>query len=100
MLAQAIIEEQVAEIIIMQDLIAQLYPKSTYVVSYESMMTSPSTDRLFLQEMIMHHKMAIMMAEQVLELTDIVDVVMLAQNIIDSQSEEIELIEELLAHLE
>lgn len=52
-------------------------------------------DQAFAEGMIMHHKMAVDMAEDILEYTEYDEIRELAQNIIDVQTEEIERMKEL-----
>ena len=52
-------------------------------------------DQAFAEGMIMHHQMAVDMAEDILEYTEYDEIRELAQNIIDVQTEEIERMKEL-----
>jgi uncharacterized protein (DUF305 family) len=74
------------------------YSKTHYVQSHPSHDSlaihkdndSDEEDRMFIERMISHHKMAIEMAKIELEKGDNEEVKLLAQKIIDSQSQEIE----------
>lgn len=55
-----------------------------------------SIDKAFAMEMIKHHEMAVSMSEIVLKYTDNKDIVDLAQNIIESQKDEIKQMREII----
>lgn len=59
-----------------------------------------SVDKAFAMEMIKHHEMAVSMSEIVLKYTDNKDVVDLAQNIIESQKDEIKQMREIINSME
>lgn len=94
-LAQNIIAAQEKEITMMGGWKKQWYPTSTYVSSYRPMMPDLSKysgadkDKAYLQGMVMHHNMAIMMAQQVLKLNPRSEVVQLANDIVRTQNQEI-----------
>lgn len=56
----------------------------------------PSIDTAFAEGMLMHHQMAVDMAKDILEYTDESQVLELAQQIIDTQEEEIKIMQEIL----
>ncbi|GAB4367010.1 MAG: hypothetical protein Kow00121_04940 [Elainellaceae cyanobacterium] len=66
--AQAIIRVQTAEIAQMQDWLEEWYPEQETTLNYTPMMRDLSTlegdtlDQAFLEDMIMHHHMAVMMS--------------------------------------
>ncbi|MFT4310135.1 MAG: DUF305 domain-containing protein [Candidatus Woesearchaeota archaeon] len=93
-----IIETQYQEMQLMQSFIDTWYNESTYTAQYEKMMSYESEIDIqtYLEEMIQHHKMAVMMAQQVIELDVRAEVQQLAESIIDAQQEEIELMQSLL----
>lgn len=55
------------------------------------MMRDVTSERQFVEDMIMHHEAAVMMAEQVLELHPRAEVKKLAEDIVAAQSKEIEM---------
>ena len=59
-----------------------------------------SIDKAFAMEMIKHHEMAVSMSEIVLKYTDNKDIVDLAQNIIESQKDEIKQMREIINSME
>lgn len=98
-LAEAIIGEQEREIELMRGWLEDWYPEQDLGVAYRPMMrdtrdlTPDLADRVFLEDMVMHHQMALMKAEMVLEqdLAERSEVTDLAEEIIDAQQAEIEL---------
>ena len=109
-LAQDIITAQTAEIERMQEMIETLRETGTYdeaqakayLEAYDGLMdhskahaAAKSLDEAFADGMIMHHQMAVDMAEDILEYTEYDEIRELAQNIIDVQTEEIERMKEL-----
>jgi len=66
----------------------------------QEMMGSDTTDAMFLRMMIPHHQLAIEMSEQALERAEHPELKELAQQIIDEQSAEIELMEGYLEKIE
>jgi uncharacterized protein (DUF305 family) len=94
-LAEAIIAAQTEEIAMMQGWLEAWYPDADTEVVYQPMMRplaalSPeAADRAFLEDMIMHHMMAIMMAQDVLALDGVRDEVRsFAEAVIADQSAE------------
>jgi len=89
------------EIEMMQSWLQEWYPQSDATASYRPMMrpttglSSDRADRVFLEDMIMHHRMAIMMAFQLLrgDYTDRPEVERFAEGIIETQNREIEQME-------
>ncbi|MDC7289148.1 DUF305 domain-containing protein [Blautia schinkii] len=70
--------------------------------SHDDMMhgsSANSVDAAFAQGMLMHHEMAVEMAEDILEYTDEEAVITLANNIIATQKQEIEKMEDILDQL-
>ena len=59
-----------------------------------------SVDKAFAMEMIKHHEMAVSMSEMVLKYTDNKDVVDVAQNIIETQKDEIKQMREIINSME
>lgn len=57
----------------------------------EALNTTPDFDKAFLEEMIPHHQMAVMMARMLLSGSNRTEMKQLAQDIIDAQNAEIEL---------
>ncbi len=101
-LLQAIIQEQEQEIALMQSWLDQWYAQEQYAPTYQPMMRSLSgltideAVTVFLQDMIHHHEMAVVMAQSVLELDHREEVAQLAQAIIALQREEIALMQSFL----
>lgn len=94
-LAEAIIAAQTDEIAMMQGWLRDWYPNAETDVAYQPMMRplaalSPeAADQAFLEDMIMHHMMAIMMAQDVLALDGVRDEVRsFAEAVIADQSAE------------
>ena len=100
-LAQRIIVAQEEEIAMMQSWISEWYT-GEYDVQYMPMMRDllsyegVDRDRVFIEDMILHHEMAVMMAEQVLALSPREEVVAFAQEVIDVQQAEIDEMKALL----
>lgn len=102
-LAEGIIIAQVEEIERMK-----LWYEDWYGVTYEdksdympmmrdlSQLSGPELDKVFLEDMIVHHKGAIVMAESVMLHIEHDEIDKLAKEIIKTQSEEIELMERIL----
>jgi uncharacterized protein (DUF305 family) len=97
-LSQDIIVAQEKEIDMMSEWINTDFPNSNYKATYVNMMRplseNPSTQRdiQFLEDMVAHHEAAVMMADQVLTIFTISQKTReLAQNIIITQSDEIEM---------
>ena len=96
-LAEAIIEEQSREIALLQGWLAAWYPEAEPYAGYTPMMRDLSglspeeAERTFLEEMIIHHRMAVMMARQLLmrNLAEHEEVAALALDVIASQTAEI-----------
>lgn len=95
--AESIIETQSAEVAQMQKWLAAWYPDQDISVDYEPMMrdldglTGDELDQAFLEDMIHHHGMAVMMSQQLLTqgLADHPEVVPFAEQIRDDQHAEI-----------
>lgn len=89
------------EIEMMEAWLREWYPQNDETASYRPMMrpttglSSDRADRVFLEDMIMHHRMAIMMAFQLLRgnYTDRREVERFAEEIIENQNREIEQME-------
>jgi uncharacterized protein (DUF305 family) len=96
-LAEAIIEEQSREIALMQGWLAAWYPEAERDVDYAPMMRSlnglspEEAERTFIEDMIKHHQMAVMMARQLLmrNLAEREEVAALAQDVVATQTAEI-----------
>jgi uncharacterized protein (DUF305 family) len=92
---------QSEEIEMMERWLQEWYPQRDTAPSYRPMMrptaglSSDRADRVFLEDMIMHHRMAIMMAFQLLrgDYTDRTEVERFAEDIIENQNREIEQME-------
>lgn len=111
-LANDIIEVQKQEIDQMETLVRELKAsgkqdpeqENAYLEEYKKMFsshqmnhsTAANVEAAFAEGMIMHHQMAIEMAESILNYTDEEQVITLAQNIITTQKEEISQMEALL----
>lgn len=95
--ASLIIETQSAEVTQMKAWLAAWYPGRDTRVTYIPMMRTltglggAALDRAFLEDMIPHHMMAVMMSQQLLvaNLADHAEVVPFARNIRDTQQNEI-----------
>ena len=96
--AASIIETQAAEVRQMKTWLAAWYPGRDTRVTYNPMMRDltrlggSALDRAFLEDMIPHHMMAVMMSQQFLvaNLADHREVVPFARNIRDTQQNEIQ----------
>jgi uncharacterized protein (DUF305 family) len=103
-LTQNIISAQDKEISMMNNWKNQWYPRSKYTANYRKMMprleqyNGTSKDRAYLEGMIMHHNIAIMMAQQVLKLNPRDEVVQLANEIVRTQNDEVKLMRQLLSN--
>ena len=102
-LLNEIIETQNQEISMMQNWLQNWYFQENHEASYQEMMPDLSQlpenqrDEAYIIGMIMHHEMAIIMAQSVLEIEDIRgEVRELAQEIIRVQEEEIQFMNSLL----
>ena len=97
--ADTIIRTQSAEVVQMRTWLAQWYPGRDASVTYQPMMrdltglTGGALDRAFLEDMIPHHMMAVMMSQQLLARAPIAhpDVVPFAAGIRDTQRAEIQM---------
>jgi uncharacterized protein (DUF305 family) len=95
--AAAIIETQSAEVEQMEEWLAAWYPDRDTSVDYEPMMrdlgglSGDALDQAFLQDMVPHHMMAVMMSQQLVrgDLAEHDAVVPFAENIRDTQHQEI-----------
>lgn len=65
----------------------------------EVLKNDPNFNKAFLQEMIPHHQMAVMMAKMLFEGTNRAEMKVLARNIIDAQEKEIEQMRSWLSNL-
>lgn len=103
-LAQNIVNTQTEEISMMEGWKRQWYSDSKYRPSYIRMMpplgafSGGDADTAFMQGMIMHHQMAINMAQQVLKLNPRKEVSDFANNIIRVQSAEIAQMQKMLSN--
>ena len=96
---------QAAEIAMMESWLAEWYPRRSGTPDYRPMMRpveglSPDrADRAFLEDMIMHHRMAVMMAQSLLSrgLSERPEVIAFARQVIEDQNGEIEQMETWLA---
>ncbi|MDO4274182.1 MAG: DUF305 domain-containing protein [Eubacteriales bacterium] len=115
-LANSIIETQTKEIEDMNSLMQEYHAAQkedpdtadAHMEKYKEMFAShhmghstsaDSVDAAFAEGMIEHHRMAVEMAENILEYTDEEDVINLANNIIATQKEEIEEMQSVLDNL-
>jgi uncharacterized protein (DUF305 family) len=97
--AVSIVETQSAEVRQMHDWLAAWYPDRDTRVAYQPMMrdlaglTGDALDKAFLEDMIPHHMMAVMMSQQLVTRNLAVhsDVIPFATNIRDAQHAEIEM---------
>jgi uncharacterized protein (DUF305 family) len=97
--AAAIIETQSAEVDQMKSWLAAWYPGRDIGVVYQPMMrdlmglTGSALDRAFLNDMIPHHMVAVMMSQQFVmrNLAEHADVIPFAGNIRDTQHAEIQM---------
>lgn len=105
--AQQVITTQSQEIAQMKQWYANTQGKSYQTnINYMPMMPdtkelqaeTPKADELYMQGMIEHHQGAIEMAQQILKITKNPDIKKMAQNIIATQSTEIELLQTWLSH--
>jgi uncharacterized protein (DUF305 family) len=102
--SEDIIREQTGEINLMREWLSARHPGKSTEAAYRPMMrpvaglSAERADQTFLEDMIMHHRMAVDMANQVLtrKLSDRPEVVKLANDIIRSQNAEIEQMEKWL----
>lgn len=100
-LTREIIDAQEAEIAMMEEWVEQWH-NGGYEPEYMNMMgdleavTGDERDVLYLEGMIMHHEMAVVMAEEVLALEPRAEVAEFAQAVIDVQTAEIEQMQRLL----
>ena len=98
---QEVISAQSAEIVAMRAWLADWFPGKKDKAAYQPMMRptaglSPDrADQAFLEDMIMHHRMAVMMANRILKgsLTERPELRKLADDIIRTQNAEIERME-------
>ena len=103
--ASGIATAQAAEIAMMESWLAEWYPRRSGEGNYRPMMRpveglSPDrADRAFLEDMIMHHRMAIMMAQSLLSrgATERPEMIAFARQVIEDQNAEIEQMEIWLA---
>ncbi len=102
-LAQAIIDAQTKEVTMMNWWMDSRYPSSTKQLGYMKMMDTnlwnlegDALDKSFISGMIKHHEGAIMMAQQVLEISQKPEIVQLANDIIASQAVEVKELNHLL----
>ena len=99
--AEEVIEVQQREIREMEEWIDKWYPEKMAHARYEPMMRDiqglpvEDAERLFLEDMIAHHEMAVEKAEQVLseDLAEHPEVARMAREIIETQGQEIELMQ-------
>ena len=102
--ADAMVRDQDGEINMMRGWLAAWYPGKSTEATYRPMMrpvaglSADRADRSFLEDMIMHHRMAVDMANQVLarKLSERPEVLKLASDIIRTQNAEIEQMEKWL----
>lgn len=103
-LAEEIVDAQTREIEMLNSWKKEFYPNSIYQSIYLPMMPnlqdlkSPELDNTFIQGMIMHHMMAIMMAEQVLSLNPRPEIKQFAEQVIEVQSKEIKQMQAMLVN--
>jgi len=105
-LLNLIVDGQSKEIAMMQWWLQSRYPNSSYTPMYQMMMRDTSTisaigtlERMYLEDMIMHHEWAVQMAEKVLTLNPRPEVAAFAQQVIDVQQQEISQMQWLLKNL-
>ena len=98
--AQRIVETQREEIGLMQGWLATWYPDKPSDVAYTPMMRDSAqkgdaSDRMFLEDMVMHHQMATATSQQLLDgnLTEHEEVAKLARAILGTQQSEIMLMQ-------
>lgn len=118
-LAETIVETQTSEIDQMRQLIDTITAsgkkdeekEERYLEAYNAMMShhhamdhgsssDQSIEQAFADGMMMHHQMAVEMAEAILEYTDDAEVLRLAETIIDTQTQEIEQMESILERVQ
>ena len=103
--ARNVVRDQSGEIEMMRTWLAEWYPGKPTDADYRPMMSPTAglsadrADRAFIEDMIMHHRMAVMMANQVItgRLSDRPEVLSLAEGIIRTQNGEIEQMEKWLS---
>lgn len=103
--ADKIARDQEREIEMMRGWLAEWYPGKSTKAGYRPMMRptaglSPDrADRAWLEDMIMHHRMAVMMADSVLRggFSSRPETMELARTIVEAQNREIEVMEKWLA---
>lgn len=99
--SQEIVDAQAKEILDMKTWLKEWYPNLSSKANYRGMMrptvgfSSERADQSFLEDMIMHHRMAVMMARNAIanNLTQRPELKVLLNNIIASQNAEIEQME-------
>ncbi len=102
--AEEVIEVQQREIREMEEWIDKWYPEEMRHAQYEPMMRDikglpvEDAERLFLEDMVAHHEMAVQKAEQVLseDLAEQPEVAEMAREIVETQNREIELMQKWL----
>ena len=101
-MAEAIVAAQSTEITQMRQRIDERYPDSSLTSNYANMMPAMDTlsgnevDKAFLEGMIMHHLGAVQMASDVLRVNHKGETMKLAEDIIRTQSQEIEIMRNML----
>lgn len=102
-LTQAIVVGQADEISMMQWWLDTRYPDASYESTYMPMMRDTAAmsaiatiERMWLEDMIKHHMGAVMMAQQVLRYNPRPEVANFSRAVIEVQSEEIDLMQQLL----
>ncbi len=102
-LAGSIVTAQQAEIEQMDEWHEEWHRRNIPEADYTPMMRDLSKlsgselDVAFMEDMIKHHKAAIVMAEQILQITERDEVEELARNIIETQADEVDIMEDWLA---
>ncbi len=101
-IAQAIVDGQSKEIIILNGWLKSWYPNSTLKTEWAQMMRDLSNlsahdlDDSFMEDMIKHHEWAIHMATEVLDVTQRPEIVKMAKDIISTQNAEIAIFKKML----